>query len=147
MEQQAAPATPWHLWIVAILSLIWNAGGGYDFVMTNIRDVDYLDAVGVGAGVMQAIDAMPVWAMVAWAVGVWGAVAGSLLLLMRSRFALHAFAASLVGLAGSTAYQLGADLPDEMTTPGVIAMTLAIWAAAVLLFVYARRMEMRGVLR
>jgi hypothetical protein len=41
-----------------------------------------------------------------WALGVWGALAGSMLLLLRSRRAVTAFAASLVGLAVSTGYQL-----------------------------------------
>ena len=27
--------TPWHVWLVGVLSLLWNAYGGYDFIMTN----------------------------------------------------------------------------------------------------------------
>lgn len=146
VEARVADA-PRHLWIVGVASLLWNSGSAYDYLMTNIRDAAYLEQMGVTPEVMQAIDTMPVWAMVAWALGVWGAVAGSLLLLLRSRFAAAMFTLSLIGLAGSTIFQLGMDLPDQMTTPGMIAMALAIWAVALLLLIYAIRMRKTGVLR
>ena len=25
--------TPWHLWVVGVLSLLWNCYGGYDYLM------------------------------------------------------------------------------------------------------------------
>ena len=75
--------------------------------------------------------------------GVWGAIAGSLLLLMRSRFAVHAFAVSLAGLAASTVYQMS--LSGEGAMPlGVI--NLLIWAGALFLLWYAVRQRKAGVL-
>lgn len=147
MEDGIAARTPRHFWIVGILSLIWNAGCAYDYLMTNIRDAAYLEQIGVGAETMQMIDALPLWAMAAWAIGVWGAVAGSLLLLLRSRYCVHAFALSLLVLAASTLYQLGIDLPEEITTAGMIAISLAIWVVAATIFLYSLRMRGRGVLR
>ena len=146
MNDGMKEAGPWHLWVVGVLSLLWNSGSAYDYVMTNIRDASYLERLDVAAEVMQAIDAMPIWAMAGWATGVWCAVAGSLLLLLRSRFAVHAFAASLLGLAGSTAFQLGIELPAEMSPGGMIAIAFAIWTVAVLLLVYAGRMRKQGQL-
>jgi hypothetical protein len=147
MDDPPVANTSRHLWIVGVAGLLWNSGSAYDYLMTNIRDAGYLEQMGVTPEVMQAIDAMPVWAMVAWALGVWGALAGSLLLLLRSRFAAPMFAVSLIGLAGSTIFQLGMALPGEMTTPGMIVMALAIWAVAVLLLIYAIRMRRAGALR
>jgi hypothetical protein len=40
---------------------------------------------------------MPAWMTGVWAIGVWGALAGSVLLLLRSKWAVHVFAASLAG--------------------------------------------------
>jgi hypothetical protein len=139
------PRTPVHLWVVGVLSLLWNAFGAFDYVMTNIRDPGYLAQFPAEA--IQLIDEFPILVMAAWAFGVWGAVAGSILLLLRSRFAIHAFALSLAGLAASTVYQATLDLPAEMKTTAMTVMNLVIWAAAILFLVYALRMRKTGVLR
>lgn len=140
-----AGQTPRHLWIVGILSLLWNAFGAYDYTMTNTRNAAYLRQF--PPEMMQVIDAFPPWTMVAWALGVWGALAGSVLLLLRSRFAVHAFAASLAGLAGSTAYQLSVDMPESMTGGLMMVMNLIIWAGAILFLWYAWAQRRAGVLR
>ena len=33
--------TPVHLWIVGVLALLWNGIGGYDYLMTRMRNIDY----------------------------------------------------------------------------------------------------------
>jgi hypothetical protein len=138
-------ATPPHLWIVGIVSLLWNAFGAYDYIMTNTRNAAHLAQF--PPEMMQIIDAFPVWVTAAWACGVWGAVAGSILLLMRSRFAVHAFALSLLGLAVSQFYQTTADIPAAMKSGAMMVMTLLIWAVAILLLWYAWRQRRAGVLR
>ena len=141
----AAARTPKHLWAIGLLSLAWNAFGAVDYTMTNLRDPDYLGKF--SPQMVQVLDLMPVWVIAAWALGVWGAVAGSVLLLLRSRFAVHAFGVSLMGLASSTFYQFGARIPEELRTSDMNAMTLVIWIAAVGLFLYAARMRREGILR
>ena len=144
MSQPAAQAS-WHFWVIAIASLVWNAFGAFDYVMTNTRNAEYLARF--PPEMMQMIDEFPVWVTAAWACGVWGAVAGSLLLLLRSRYAVHAFILSLAGLAASTAYQMTLDMPESMKTLGMSAMNLIIWIAAILFLLYAIRMRRSGVLR
>ena len=39
MSQPAAQAS-WHFWVIAIASLVWNAFGAFDYVMTNTRNAD-----------------------------------------------------------------------------------------------------------
>ena len=142
----AAPdATPWHLWAVGLVGLLWNAFGAYDYTMTNMRDPDYLAQF--PPEMMPFIDAFPTWATTAWAFGVWGSLAGSILLLMRSRFAVHAFVISLLGLAVSTYYQLSVDMPAALRTTEMTVMSVIIWVALLLFTWYAWRMRQRGVLR
>ncbi|RJY08973.1 hypothetical protein [Aurantiacibacter aquimixticola] len=146
------PATPLHLWAVALVSLLWHAGGALDYTMTQTRNMDYLQQAADGAGVpLQVIldyyTTFPVWADAAWAFGVWGALAGSILLLLRSRFALYGFYLSLLGLIASTIHQLTADLPPELNSPFTWAFTAAIVIVLVALIIYTRRMTERGVLR
>lgn len=136
-------ATPVHLWIVGVVSLLWNAFGAYDFLMTNIRDPAHLAQF--PPEMIQQIDGFPAWTVVAWGCGTWGGLAGSLLLLFRSRFAVHAFALSLAGLALVTGYQVAAGIYG--VTGGLAVMNLVIWAIAAALLVYAVKMRKRGVLR
>lgn len=77
-----------------------------------------------------------------------GGAAGSLLLLVRSRHAELAFAASLLGLLVSSIYQYGlSDMPDDMMDGAMIATSVAIWVIAILLYLYARSVRAKGVLR
>lgn len=135
----------WPFWAVALASLPWNGFGAFDFSMTMIRDPGYLAQF--PPEMMPVIDAFPAWAIAAWACGVWGALAGSLLLLARSRFAVLAFGLSLAGLAASTGYQMSIDMPASLTTPAMRAMTAAIWAGALFFLWYAWRQRRAGVLR
>ena len=149
----ARAGTPWHLWVVGLLSLLWNAFGGYDYVMSQLRDPAYLEQMmgPMGMSVEESIaflDSMPIWADVLWALGVWGSVAGSILLLLRSRHAVTAFMVSLVGAALSFLYQMTIDLPPQMSEdPMARFMPLVIVGAIVLQWWYARRQAASGVLR
>ena len=132
--------------------MLWNAFGGYDYTMTQLRDPAYFASMesqtGMSAPEMTAFfDSFPAWASALWAVGVWGSVAGSLLLLMRSRHAATAFAVSLVGAVLSFIYQATIDLPPAMDSTMNKVMPLVILAAIVLQWWYARRMRRAGVLR
>lgn len=138
--------TPAHLWIVGGLSALWNAFGAFDYTMTQTRNDAYLAQF--TAEQRAYFDSFPALMEAAWAFGVWGGLLGSLLLLMRSRYAVFAFGISLAGLLVSTIYQYGmASPPESLMTGAMIAMNLVIWAVAIVLFIYATRMRARGVLR
>jgi hypothetical protein len=136
---------PWHLWVVGVVSLLWNTFGCYDYTMTKLRDADYLAQF--PPEMMPVLDAFPALVSAAWAFGVWGALAGSVLLLLRSRYAVHAFAVSLVGLAASTIYQAGIDMPASMRTTAMLVMNVVIWAAALFFLWYALRQRKAGLLK
>ena len=89
------------------------------------------------------------WANIGWALGVWGSVLGSLLLLVRSRHAVTAFIVSILGLAISCIYQFGMHYADLMRMFGTFPMifTAVIWAVLIALFLYARAQAAKGVLR
>lgn len=152
MENLTASKTPSHLWVVGILSLLWNLFGGYDYVMSQTRNEDYMRMMTEPYGydtqaAVAYFDSFPLWADAAWAFGVWGAVAGSVLLLMRSRFAYHAFAVSFVGLVVANVYSLTHPLPGLSDSAMAIVMTLIITVVTLLLIFYAKRQTAAGVLR
>lgn len=140
--------TPVHLWIMGIVSLFWNAGGAFDYVMTRTNAAEYLAAQPDARLVM--LDQAPLWFGFTWALGVWFSVIGALLLLMRSRFASFAFALSLIGFLGSSIYTYGiADGGSMVAAAGTAAIefTITIPVLLVLQWLYARAMTRRGVLR
>lgn len=143
--EQVVGRRPWHLWVVGVVSALWNAGGVYDFIMTNMHDAAYLAAYTPEQ--RDYFHHFPAWATAAWALGVWGALAGSLLLLAASRFAVHTFAVALVGLVGITVFERTAAMPASLDTPAMTAFTAAIWVITIALLAYAAWMRRRGVLR
>lgn len=142
----SAIRTPLHLWIVGVVSTLWNSFGCFDYFMTQTRNDAYLAQF--TASQRAYFESFPAWMEAAWAFGVWGALAGSLLLLARSRHAVTAFGLSLAGLAASTFYQqVMISLPPEFATTASTAMTAIIWVIAIALLLYAMAMRRRGVLR
>lgn len=138
--------TPAHLWIVGIAATLWNAMGCFDYVMTQTANAWYLSMFTEAQ--RAYFESFPAWMEGAWAVGVWGGLLGSLLLLMRSRHSIILFALSLLGLAASTVYQyVMTSPPPDMMSTSMLVMTAVIWVVAIFLFFYARRMHSAGVLR
>lgn len=139
-----APAPRPSFWLISGLSLPWTAFGAYDFLMINARDAAYIAPF--PPEMMQFVDGMPYWALGAWAVGAGAALLGSLLLLLRSRFADPAFAASVAGLAAGTVYWVRT-APESLWTGPRIGMAAATWLIALALLGFAMRMRKCGVLR
>ena len=134
--------TPWHLWLVGIATLLFNAMGAMSYTMTRL---DKLADLGMTPDQIAFMESYPMWANGLWALGVWGALAGSVLLLLRSRFAVAAMVVALVGLIGTTFYNYAlVEIPPSMQAP---ALDVAIWAVTLFLLFYARRMALAGVLR
>ncbi len=139
---------PIHLWIVGVVSLFWNMGGAFDYVMTRLGDATYLAEQ--PAERLAMLEQAPFWFAITWPLGVWMSVIGSLLLLVRSRFAGSAFALSLLGLIGSSIYTFGiADGGSMLAVAGTAAtvFTIAIPVVLLGLWIYARAMTRRGILR
>ncbi len=147
MTDTMKSATPWHLWAVGVISLLWNAFGGYDFVMSVTQGETYWRASGMNDAMVAYYNAMPTWMYVPWVLGVWGAVAGSILLLMRNRLAVPAFGLSLLGALGSLAYGLANPMPPLPEAMAVMAyMPWVIAAIAAVLAAYAWSVSKKGVL-
>ena len=151
MQETVARRTPVHLWVVGVLGTLWNAMGAYDYVMTRMRNTDYLAAMmpGVDPGDTLAwIDAFPVWAQFGWGLGVWAGLAGTLLLLLRSRWSEYALAASLVGIILGIGYQIAAAPPLRGAEGAMFEiMPYVVIVIGVALFLYARAMRAKGLLR
>lgn len=140
--QAKAPA---HVWVVGILSLLWNAFGCYDYLMTNLRNQAYLSQF--TADQVAYFGSLPGWLTAFWAIGVWGGLAGSILLLIRNRHAVLAYGLSLVGAIVGLGYQkFIANMPASLKAGMMGVMPWVIIAVAAFLLWYAMNSEKRGVL-
>lgn len=138
--------TPVHLWIVGILALLWNGYGCYDYVMTTTGDEAFLSQF--PAEWVAYWQGLPAWTTGAWALGVWGGLIGAVLLLMRSRYSVWAFALSLLGAVVGLGYQMfAAEMPAGMTEGVMAAIPWVIILIAVFLLWYSWSMDKKGVLR
>ncbi|WP_340587053.1 hypothetical protein [Erythrobacter alti] len=141
----ATTKAPWHLWVVGVVSLLWNSGGVMSYMATKLGQ---LEAMEMPPEQLTYFANFPAWSVAFWAVGVWGAFIGSALLLLRRKLAVTVFGISIVGLIGTTFYQrVASELPASLDTTGHLLFALAIWVITIGLFLYARRMAATGVLR
>jgi hypothetical protein len=146
MATTARGRTPAHLWIVGILALLWSAFGCFDYLMTVTANQTYLGKM--PADQITYMNALPSWLTAFWAVGVWGGLVGSILLLMRSRYSVWAFALSLIGAVVGLGYQMFATtMPASMTSGAMAIMPWVIIIIAAFLAWYSWNEEKKGDLR
>lgn len=138
--------TPWHLWVVGIIAVLWNGFGCVDFSMTMSQPDTWLAQMGMTEPQRAYFEAMPAWTFVAWAIGVWGGALGGLLLLLRRKLAFPVFVLSFLGWLAGAIYAFV--LSNGMEVMGAMwPMQLVIGAACLFFIGYARWMAKRGVLR
>jgi hypothetical protein len=134
--------TPVHLWIVGVMTLLFNAMGIISYLTTKFG---MLEAMGLTPEQIAFMESYPAWVNALWAMGVWGAFAGSLLVLLRSRWAVPAMVVATIGLVGTTlGNNVILDVPATMQAP---RLDVAIWVVTLFLLFYVRRMTQAGVLR
>ncbi len=137
--------TPVHLWIVGIVTLLWNAMGAYDYLATQLKLESYMSQF--TAEQLDYFYGFPAWMVAAWAIAIWASLFGSLSLLLRKAWAVWLFAAAIAGMAVSTVFNFVLSNGLEiMGTTGAV-FTAVIWVIALLVFFYARAMAGRRVLR
>lgn len=129
---------PASFWVVTLLGLLWNSFGAYLYTMANLKDPGVM--AGAPPEMLEYVNTMPLWAHAMWALGIWGSLAGSLLMLLRSRHAVPAFLVSFLGAVGSFMAQARA---------GVLEPAQPIFILAVIAFLlwYSRRAATLGKLR
>ena len=143
--------TPIHLWIVGGIATLWNGFGCFDFFMTRTKGAAYIESMMPtidGDAMMAYINSFPIWAAFGWGLGVWAGLVGSILLLVRHRWAVAVLGLSLIGAVVGIGYQLANPVGIVEVSQGVNGMmSYIIIAIALALFIYARAMQRNGVLR
>ncbi|MEM7766855.1 MAG: hypothetical protein AAF253_05135 [Pseudomonadota bacterium] len=139
-------ATHWSFWVIAVLAVLWNGFGSFDFLMTQIQGQEYLRQMLTEEQIQDYLT-MPVWAEGAWGLAIASSILASILLLLRRTWAVPLFALSLVSMLVSFFYQLV--MMGELARSGIAAAIFpaVIVAIGVFLLSYAMRQDKAGVLR
>lgn len=136
--------TPKHLWIIGVITLLWNLVGAYDYLMTQTENEAYMSQFDEAQ--LEYFYGFPMWVEVFWALAVWGSVAGSVLLLMRKRLAVPVFLVSFVSMVITAVYNFGLSSGMDVMGTGGLVFSIVIFIVALGLWLYARAMAQRDVL-
>lgn len=113
---------PTWFWIVAVLFLLWNIAGVYNYISQVTMSAEGL--AGLDQNLKSVIESRPLWATSAFAIAVWGGLIASVLLLMRKSLAVTFFIISLLGVLVSTTY--GFFLSNIKVSVGEIGFSVVI---------------------
>ncbi len=139
--------TPWHLWVVGVVALLFNGIGVYDFVMSFTQGAAYMADMKMTPEQIAHYLGLPLWMQVVWAVGVFGAFLASILLLLRKKLAFPVFVVSLAAFLLSLVYHYVLAGAGDIMGQSTVISSVVITAILLFLIWYSRLMARRGVLR
>jgi hypothetical protein len=138
--------TPWHVWVVGVVALLWNGIGAFDYTMTETRNASYMSSFTPEQ--LAYFHGFPQWVVGTWALGVWGGVLGSLALLLRTRWAVPIFAVSLAAMLLTFFHNyVLTDGLSVMGGAGALTSSVVIALVGVALLAYGRTLARKGILR
>jgi len=145
-EPVQSSTTPWHLWVIGIVSLLWNAMGAMDYYMSKTRNPEYM--ANFTPEQLEFFYGFPAWVTAFWAIAVWGGVLGAVLLLMRKALAVPVFAVSFVAMVMTTIHNfLLSNGLEVMGDTFSLVFSAIIFVVALLLWLYARGLQQKGVIK
>ena len=136
--------TPVHLWIVGVLALLWNAMGAFDYLATQMELESYMSSFTEEQ--LAYFYGFPSWAVAFWATAVWGALLGSVGLLLRRKWSVWVFGVSVAAMVVTSIYNFGLSNGAEVMGSEGLIFSVVIWVISILLLVYAWSQAKRGVL-
>lgn len=132
MNDETVEGVHWSFWAIAAVALIWNVMGVMNFFVQMNADA----VAAMPESYRAIIEGRPAWAMIAFAIAVFGGTLGCLLLLLRKSAAHYLFIASLLGAIVQMTPHFGLD----GSTIGVGAFLLV----AAFLIWYSKQAENKG---
>lgn len=137
---RAAPALA-----VALGAVAWNLFGVVQFFQSLRNTPQSLEAMGMAPEAARVYASYPMWMTAAFAVGVFGGLAGSVLLGLRRRVAVPVFAASLAGYAVLYAGDVTEGVFAAVGPSQVLVLTTVV-TIALGLWSWSRHLVARGAL-
>jgi hypothetical protein len=141
MNSSSSPAPRWFT-IFAILALLWNLLGVAAFVMQATLSPEAIAAMPEAEQALY--NNYPSWALIAFAVGVFGGLVGSLLLVLKKNLAGPVLWLSLIGVLIQMGYGFLIARSHEVLGPTSVIMPLVVIVIAVYLVMLAAKAKRNG---
>ena len=103
MNNEPVGGVHWSFWIIGTVALVWYVMGAINFFMQMNPEM----LAGYPEAARSLVESRPLWATAAFAIGDFGGVAGSLLLLLRKSVAYYVFIAALLGVCVTNIHTFG----------------------------------------
>ncbi|MFD1095562.1 hypothetical protein [Salegentibacter chungangensis] len=146
METQVLSSkVPVWFWILSSILLLWNIAGVISFFEHMGISEETLQAMPEGERVFY--DTYPVWALIAFALAVFGGTLGCVGLLLRQKWAKALFIISLIGVLVQMIHTLLISGATETYGPGGMIMSGMIIAIAIFLVWFAGYGTQKGWLK
>lgn len=129
---------PTWFWIVAGLGLAWNIFGVVQFLSTFNGTLESLMRNGLTSEQAKLYLNLPGWMTASFAIGVFGGVIGSILLLIRKKLSVSVFLLSLAGYIVLYIGDITQGVFKVFGTPQVVILTSVVLIAAGLLWLSRR---------
>lgn len=139
MQARNSQSLPMWFWIVAIVAIVWNLGGVYAYWSHITLSDEALAAY--PQPVQEMYLATPAWANAAFAIAVFGGVAASLALALRSRFSVALAGISLAAVVVQLfqAFVLANALSVAGASAAVVPSLVLVLGTALLWFSFMAR--------
>lgn len=121
--------TPWHVWLIGVLALLWNCINAFDYFMTITHFYSF-----------------PMWVDISWGLYVFAGILGALALLFRKRWAVSVFTLSLVAMVITSLYVFATNGFSLTGSMGPLIFSAMTFIVAVVLLIYSLRLSRKGVL-
>ncbi|MEH6457671.1 MAG: hypothetical protein V7749_15190 [Cocleimonas sp.] len=112
----------WGFWVIALLGLLWNAGGIMNYMMQMKPEF----VASMPDAHRAIIEGRPSWATGGFAIGVFGGALGCLLLLLRKKIAGPVFMVSLMGIFVTMIHALGIAVSGNDVSISVIFQIIVL---------------------
>ena len=129
--------------IFGLLSLI----GAYDYLMIFTHNTAYFEYLGYGERQIEYFTNYPIPLIVLLTLGVWGAVLGSVLLLVRSRWAVVSLGLAFLSQLVLDIYTFAVRSRWDILGPKLSTQDLLILVLTLATLLYAINLHRKGIIR
>lgn len=129
-------------WVVSAVALVWNAMGAFAYLAQRMMTPETLQALPENERALYT--SIPVWVTSAFAIAVWGGVAGCLLLLLRKKLATAVLMISFAGIVVQMIYNVFISNSYAVYGPEGLAMPVMVLVIGAYLVWFSRGATAKG---
>lgn len=135
-----------HLKFIASTFLLLSLIGAYDYIMILMRNTTYFNYLGYGERQIAYFTNYPTVLMILLTLGVWGTVIGSILLLLKSRWAILSFGLALISQTILNTYTFTVRHRWDILGAKLGTQDLIILLLTLAMLIYSIKLDRRGII-